>query len=987
MFRPYVISAFFWRNLKQYFAGVLGYVVIVAFVTVSAVMTFNQQFFADNVANLDQLSRWFPFLLLFLAPAITMASWADERRSGTDAILFTLPASDLEITLGKYFAAAAVYTIALLFSLSQLISIQMLGTPDWGVMFATYFGYWLAGLAMLAIGMFASSLTDSTTVAFVLGALFCAIPVLIGVYFRGSVGLERLGVEWNLQDFLAGVISVPSLFYFASLTALMLYLNLVVIGRRHWSRGREAMQSGHYLVRTLSLVVGLVALNYLAGAWSSGRWSQADLTAERLYTLSPTTVATLAGLGEEKKQVTLKAYVSKDVPRDFVQPRKNLLNLLRQYDSQGGNSLSVEIREVEPYTDSERAALAAGVEPRRERSETGGKIVEQEVFMGAVISAPEGDVTIPAIDGDTAIEYELTRGIASASSKQKRITLGIVDTDTHFGGPEFEGQRIPWAYARTLDELEKMYRVQQIPQSELALYVPGSAPEPAADADPAAPTPGPSPPERTAPEVLLVADPSSLDDAANTALKTYIAAGHPVILLCDPLPFYWTTQNPTAIGVLNAPLMPRVNSQSPYAQVLTSAMFPKAEGGTCSSLMDALGVEWNAGETAWNLLNPHPNFSGKWPEFLGPTWPEDYGPFDCCFVYCRNGGEAEMIRNQPASGGLDELLFFYPGSVRQREDAKDLEFVPLVSLGKQSGTIPWAELTETPMEVQPGFNPRTGREEVVEQAARSQITGDDLIVLKRKPATTFGESDHVVAALIQGQLVGDDAKKPDNAANGPETAQPERKRPEQVIIICDLDFVSDFFHTQQRALGQPLDNLRLLFNSIETLAGDPEFVALRNRRPRSRTLETVEQQVLGFRELATIEQRKMEQKTDDEIQKLQQELDEAAQKISEDESLNFIQKSQQAFQKETDANARLSRKREQLENQLKADVANLRIREREQVSGLENRYRTLAILLAPLPALLLGIGVLISRAIRENSEVRTKRDPATPGYSTAEVKS
>lgn len=971
MIRPYVISAIFWRNLKQYFAGVLGYVVIVAFVTVCAVMTFSQQFFADNVANLDQLSRWFPFLLLFLAPAISMSSWADERRSGTDAILFTLPASDLEITLGKYLAAAAVYTIALLFSLSQLISIQMLGTPDWGVVLATYLGYWLAGLAMLAIGMFASSLTESTTVAFVLGALLCAIPVLIGVYFRGSVGLEKLGVEWHLQDFLAGVVSLPSVLYFLGLIALSLYLNLVVIGRRHWSRGRASMQSGHYLVRTIALGIGLVALNYLASAWSSGRWTQADLTAERLYTLSPTTTTTLDGLRERKQPVTIRAFVSKDVPREYVQPRKNLLNLLRQYDSRGGSSLAVEIREVEPYTDSERAALAAGVEPRNERSETGGKVVEQEVFMGAVISAPEGDVTIPAIDGDTAIEYELTRGIASAASKQKRITLGIVDTDTHFGGPEFEGQRIPWAYSRTLAELEKMYRVQQIPQSELAMYVPGPVPEPSADADPAAPGPGPAPPERTAPDVLLVADPSSLDDAANTALKTYIAAGHPVILLCDPLPFYWTAQNPTAIGVLNAPLMPRVDPQSPYSQVLTSSMAPKADGGTCSSLFDSLGIEWNPGETVWNLSNPHPGFAGKWPDFLGATWPEYFGPFQHCFVYCRNSGDTTMIHEQSNTGGLDELLFFYPGSIRPKKDGPTgLEFVPLVSAGKKSGAVPWSELTQTPMEEQLQFNPRTGREETVEQAARSQITGDDLLVLRPDAASDLDEEDHVIAAVVisrESEIARASAGSSD-AANSPSLVR--------VAVICDLDFVSDLFHTQQRELGQPLDNLRLLFNLVEVLSGDQDFVALRNRKPRNRTLETVEQQALEFRELAAIEQRKVEQKTDDEIARLQRELDEAAQKISEDESLNFIQKSQQAFQKESDANARLSRKREQLENQLKTDVSNLKIRERQQISGLENRYRTLAILLAPLPAVLLGVGVLLSRALRENSEVRSR--PAAP---------
>ncbi|MFN9880060.1 MAG: ABC transporter permease, partial [Planctomycetota bacterium] len=189
MFRWHVISGIMMRNLKQYFTGALGYVFIIAFVTISALMTFNSQFFADNLANLDQLTRWFPLLLLFFAPAVAMSVWAEERRSGTDAILFTLPATDLEILLGKYLSLAAVYTISLLFSFTQLIALNSLGSPDWGVIAATYFGYWLAGLALLSIGMFASSLTESTTVAFVLGALLCAIPVLVGSYFQGTVDL------------------------------------------------------------------------------------------------------------------------------------------------------------------------------------------------------------------------------------------------------------------------------------------------------------------------------------------------------------------------------------------------------------------------------------------------------------------------------------------------------------------------------------------------------------------------------------------------------------------------------------------------------------------------------------------------------------------------------------------------------------------------------------------------------------------------------
>ena len=127
--RMQVILPIFKRNFSSYFSGVLGYLFIVVFVTAGAALAFNARFFTANEPSLDQLTEYFPLLLLFFIPAITMGTWADERKLGTDELLFTMPATDLEILLAKYLSVFAVYSVALLFSMTHIIVLMCLGIP------------------------------------------------------------------------------------------------------------------------------------------------------------------------------------------------------------------------------------------------------------------------------------------------------------------------------------------------------------------------------------------------------------------------------------------------------------------------------------------------------------------------------------------------------------------------------------------------------------------------------------------------------------------------------------------------------------------------------------------------------------------------------------------------------------------------------------------------------------------------------------------
>jgi hypothetical protein len=306
-----VLTAVFKRNFFSYFANPTGYVFICVFVFLSAVAAFwPDEFFNANLANLEQLNKYFPFIMLFFVPAITMSIWAEETRQGTDELLLTLPASDFDVVLGKYLAAISIYTVALLISLaSNFVVLSQLGRPDAGLYLCTHVGYWFLGLAMLAVGMVASFLTRNLTVAYILGALFNAplvlmarIDIIPGLTHTVAAAVRQWSLGGQCQEFGRGMLGLSGILYFVSIAGIMLYVCMVLIGRRNWARGAEAAaQSGHFLVRALALAIIAVAVVVAV----RNHDQRLDTTSEQLSSLSPYTI-----------------HLIKDLKADYVQAVK-----------------------------------------------------------------------------------------------------------------------------------------------------------------------------------------------------------------------------------------------------------------------------------------------------------------------------------------------------------------------------------------------------------------------------------------------------------------------------------------------------------------------------------------------------------------------------------------------------------------------------------------------------------------------------------------
>jgi gliding motility-associated transport system permease protein len=231
------------RELGGYFLTPVAWVFIVIFLVLQGVLTFSLgNFFDRNQADLTPFFDFIPWVFLLLVPAITMRLWAEERRLGTIELLLTLPVTGAEAVLGKYLAAWAFCAIALALTFPFIVTVNILGHPDNGVIAAGYLGSLLVAGAFLAIGAAISALTKNQVIAFVLSVAVCflfavaAYPIVIDFLSQNVPALaqvaRRLSVSERFQSFSQGLISARDLIYFASFVVFWLFLNTVILEHR-----------------------------------------------------------------------------------------------------------------------------------------------------------------------------------------------------------------------------------------------------------------------------------------------------------------------------------------------------------------------------------------------------------------------------------------------------------------------------------------------------------------------------------------------------------------------------------------------------------------------------------------------------------------------------------------------------------------------------------------------------------------------------------
>jgi ABC-2 type transport system permease protein len=1016
-----VLRAIFRRNFVAYFSSPTGYVFIALFMAASSYFAFfSDAFFNANLANLDQLNAKFLWLVLGFAPTITMSIWADERRQGTDELLLTIPANDFEVVLGKYFAALAIYTVSLAFSLlSNWVMLASMGQPDWGLLLANYAGYWFVGVAAIALGMVGSFLTSNLTVSFVLGFL-CILPFVVmqgaEQFFADREGVD-FAQRWTFvgpfEDFTRGVISLSSIIYFCTVAAFALYLCMILIGRRHWLGGRDGSSMiGHYLVRGVALFAIAASLIFVV---SNQNRIRADATRAGLNSLSKDTKDLLAsihvkeaedlkkrreeltkeaaeakkaadankddkelqkalekaeqrvrqvGLDESriKEPILIDAYISREVPKAYATKRLDLISKLREFQNLAGDKLKINIFELDRFSlAADQAKERHGIESRPVRDETRGQLQTENIYLGASVRSGLNEVVIPFFELGVPVEYELIQAIVTVSQSERK-TLGIVKTDADLMGGTFSmdgGMPTSSEQQPIVRELKKHYEV--------------------IDVDPNQKIVDPSDPNARKYHVLLVAQPSSLTPPQMANVADAVKSGIPTAIFEDPFPIWMRnvpgTDQPKRpkqpMGMMMMPQPPEAKGNLDTlfkelgVQMLTGRFPPEQEDLAAMSRGQSTDKE---ALVVWQRYNPYPAL--RFNEGLTNEW-----------VFVNNNAPKSVDKegkgcfsDDPVTKGLYELLYLFPGSVIERTGRNPaLKITPLVQTGEESGTIRYRDIEDA---FRKG-TPFSMREDEVEENKRYWLA-----------ARIEGEIESTTPPPVKTDAAKngeakDGEKKPDDAKPAP-----PKKTKISAIVVSDIDMLhSEFFAIRANplpGLDLQFQNVPFVLNVIDSLAGDTRFLNIRKGRQLYGHLTQVEEHV---EEVVTS---RIEEQIDD-AEKRFKEIEEKAKKDREN-AVAAANKQLEDMKKKGEFNITALQTQEDLVNMStkmatiqeliekdRADKEFRRARDKAIEDGkratfaLNDTYKRRATLLPPILPFVMGIIVFFYRRSREQEGVAKSR--------------
>ncbi|MFO0635193.1 MAG: Gldg family protein [Nannocystaceae bacterium] len=388
----------------------------------------------------------------------------------------------------------------------------------------------------------------------------------------------------------------------------------------------------HRLIRFGALAVTVAALGYYA----TRARTRADVTSEQLSKLTPATEQLIASIAADRP-VVVHAFVSREVPREYVEVRLRLMNLLREMEARGGEGLTVRIVEPELFSpEAEEAMEKWNILPRPLVDREGGRLEEMETFMGlAFVSGPREEV-VPFLDRGLSVEYEIARALRVVTQEKKKV-VGILRTDATIMGNfdlQARSQQPAW---RIVDELKKQYEIRSI---------------------------NPKQPIQEDIDLLLVPQLSSCAQDELDNVRAYVDAGRPALLTVDPFPLF---------DIRTSPKEEKLPPPGQGGGMFGGGGGPPAEPkGDYLGLLRDVGVEWDDEKILSDSYNPHPSL--------------DQVPKQIVFVGPRQDGSNSLTGRDVTVDGLTEIVMMFGGELRPAAGWQD-KFTPLLEAGPTSG---WA---------------------------------------------------------------------------------------------------------------------------------------------------------------------------------------------------------------------------------------------------------------------------------------------------------
>lgn len=346
------------KEFGAFFSSPIAYIFIGVFLAGNLFIFFwVETFFSRNISEIRPLFLWMPILLIFLAAAVTMRSWAEERRAGTLELLLSSPVSPVALVLGKFFACLGLVILSLALTLPLPITVSFMGPLDWGPVLGGYLATLFLAAAYISIGLYISVKSDNQIVSLIVTVLVCALFYLIGsdtlVSFFGNRGaeiLQLLGSGSRFNSITRGVIDLRDLYYYLAIMGIFLTLNVYGLEKIRWVDNPANIHHKSWRLLSALVITNFLVANFWLAPVSALR---ADMTTGNIYSISETTRTYLAQL---KEPLLIRGYFSAQTHPLLAPLVPRIRDLLKEYGVAGGGKVHVEFVDPLEHPDLEQEA-------------------------------------------------------------------------------------------------------------------------------------------------------------------------------------------------------------------------------------------------------------------------------------------------------------------------------------------------------------------------------------------------------------------------------------------------------------------------------------------------------------------------------------------------------------------------------------------------------------------------------------------------------